>query len=110
MLRPLKPSNWTPFDLLLLALLACLATAVFDANVINLAHAAADPFAKATEKGNSLSELLRGKIAVTITGIVIAVVGILMLMSRISHLVGVRILIGAIIIGSATGVAEWMFA
>lgn len=110
MLYALKPSSWRTVDLLLAVLVASLICLALDVSVWNIAHAAADPFAKATEKGNSLSELLRGRIAVTITGIVIAVVGILMLMSRISHLVGVRILIGAIIIGSATTVAEWMFA
>jgi type IV secretory pathway VirB2 component (pilin) len=89
---------------------AVLAFALLDAEFINHALAAADPFAKATTKGNELADFLKGKIAIIITTIVIIVVGMLMLMSRISHLVGVRILIGSILIGGAASIAEWAYS
>lgn len=69
-----------------------------------------DPFDAATTKGNDLVDILKGKIAITITAIVISVTAILMLMSRVSHLVGVRIMAGAFILGSAAGLAEWLYS
>ncbi len=105
----LKPSRLSMLDLALLTMVAIVALAFFDANWLNLAHAAADPFAKTTAKGNELADALKGKIAITLTTIVIIVTGILMLMSRISHLVGVRILIGTLLIGGAASIAEWAY-
>jgi type IV secretory pathway VirB2 component (pilin) len=88
-----------------------IAIALIDAQWLNhaIAQTAADPFAKVTTKGTELSGFLKGKIAIIMTTIVIIVVGMLMLMSRISHLVGVRILIGAILIGAAGSIAEWAY-
>lgn len=84
---------------------------IIDVNTINQAWAAAsDPFDAATTKGDDLVTMLKGKIAITITAIVISVTAILMLMSRVSHLVGVRIMAGAFILGSAAGIAEWLYS
>lgn len=85
---------------------------IVDANFINEAWAAKgrDPFDSATTKGGELVDILKGKIAITITAIVISITAILMLMSRVSHLVGVRIMAGAFILGSAAGLAEWLYS
>jgi len=94
-------------------LVAVVAAMVCDVDLINSAYAqvasGSDPFAKVNSKGGELAGWLRGKIAVTITTIVIIVVGILMLMSRLSHLVGVRIILGSLLVGGAAGIAEWAY-
>lgn len=105
----LKPSNWKARDFLCAFLLLALVVIALDVNVMNLAMAAEDPFKKATDKGNSLVEALTGNLAAVVTGLVIVIVGFLMLTSRISHLVGVRILLGTIVIGSAMSIAQWMY-
>lgn len=99
----------------LLALVAVVALGgiyLLDAELFNHANAAsgAGVFDKGQEKGNEIAELMRGKIAVTVTGIVIAVCGLLMQLGRLSHMIGVRIIIGALIIGSAMGIAEFLYA
>lgn len=110
MLSSLKPSNWKPLDVLTAFLALALVVVALDINVFNLAMAAeSDPFKKATDKGNSLAEMLTGNLAAVVTGLVIIITGFLMLTSRISHLVGVRILLGAVVIGSAMSIAQWMF-
>ncbi|BCT69592.1 TrbC/VirB2 family protein [Nitrosospira sp. NRS527] len=97
----------------ILVLAAAVVSVLLDVDLINSAYAqvsgGSDPFAKVNTKGGELAGWLRGKIAVTITTIVIIVVGILMLMSRISHLVGVRIILGALLVGGAAGIAEWAY-
>lgn len=102
-------SKLKPIDMTLAVMVAVLAFALVDANFINLAHAAADPFAKTTTKGNELIGFLTGSIAVMVTTLVIVVIGFLMLMSRISHLLGVKLIIGAGLIGAAGGIAEWIY-
>lgn len=99
----------------LLAVVAVMALGgiyLLDAELFNHAQAASGSgvFDKGQEKGNELAELMRGKIAVTITGLVIAVCGTLMQLGRLSHMIGVRIIIGALIIGSAMGIAEFLYA
>ena len=96
-----------------LTLIAALAAVAFlDASLFNHAWAsgAGDAFSKGEAKGNELADLLRGKIAVTITGLVIGVVAIMMQMGRVSHLVGVRIIVGALIVGSCMSIAEFLYA
>lgn len=100
-----------PFAILVLAV--AVVSVLLDVDLISAAQAqvsSSDPFAKVNSKGGELAGWLRGKIAVTITTVVIIVIGILMLMSRISHLVGVRIILGALLVGGAAGIAEWAYA
>lgn len=106
----LKPSNWKALDLLCAFLLLAVVVIALDVSAFNHALAAgSDPFAKASEKGNSLAEFMTGTLAAVVTGLVIIITGFLMLTSRISHLVGVRIILGAILIGSAMGIAKWLY-
>lgn len=93
---------------ILFVLLAVAAVAIF-AFEPSLAWASGDPFAKADSKGKELHEWITGNIAITITAVVIAVVGILMLMNRISHLIGIRIIIATLIIGSSMAIAKWAY-
>ncbi|SEP43273.1 TrbC/VirB2 family protein [Nitrosovibrio sp. Nv6] len=100
----------------ILVLAAIVVSVLLDMDLISAAHAqvsgggsGGDPFAKVNTKGGELAGWLRGKIAVSITTVVIIVVGLLMLMSRISHLVGVRIILGALLVGGAAGIAEWAY-
>lgn len=107
----LKPSNWKALDMLGAFLLLALVVIALDVSAINHALAAgSDPFEKATSKGNSLAEFLTGSLAAVVTGLVIIITGFLMLTSRISHLIGVRIILGAILIGSAMSVAQWLYS
>ncbi len=94
-----------------LGVAAAIVTLFFvDAEFWNHVQAATDAFAKAEEKGNDLSEMLKGKIAVIVTTIVLIVVGLMMQFNRIPHTIGIRILIGTLVIGSAAGIAEWAYA
>lgn len=97
-----------------LAVVALACFALVDAEVFNNAWAAssgaAGPFDKANQKGTDLADLMKGKIAVTITTVIIAVVGILMQLNRISHMIGVRVILGVLIVGGAAGLAEWLYA
>lgn len=93
--------------LLILALAAVAVVLFIEPSVV---WASADPFAKGDAKGKELHEWITGHIAITITAVVIAVVGIMMLMNRINHLIGVRIIMGTLIIGSSLSIAEWAYA
>lgn len=94
------------FLVLALAVAAILA---FEPSMAWAASSAGDPFIKADDKGKELHTWISGNLAVTVTAVVIAVTGILMLMSRISHFVGIRIIFGALIIGSSLAIAEWAY-
>jgi type IV secretory pathway VirB2 component (pilin) len=95
---------------LLLALVALVGIYLVDAEFFNHALAQSDVFAKGEEKGNEIAELLAGKIAITITGLAIAICGVLMQMGRLSHMVGIRIIVGAFIISAAMDIAAFLYA
>lgn len=107
------PSKLLPY--LAVGAVALIALALLDASLFNEAQAAigkggADPFTAATAKADEATTYLTGTIAISITAMVIAVVGILMLMGRVSHMLGVRIMGGALLIGSAVSIAAWLYA
>lgn len=92
---------------------AVLTAFIADADLFNHAMAASDAggvFDKGAQKGNDIADAMKGKIAVTITGLVIGVVGILMQLGRVQHTIGVRIIAGAIVVGSCMGIAEFLYA
>lgn len=83
-----------------------------DAELFNHAFAASagGVFDKGEEKGNEIAELLKGKIAVTITGLAVGVCAILMQMGRLSHMVGIRIMAGAFIVSACMDIAAFLYA
>ena len=92
-----------------LVVLALVGVFLIDAEFFNHALAAGDVFSKGEEKGNEIAKLAKGKIAVTVTGLAIIVCGILMQMGRLSHMVGVRIIVGAFLIGAAMDIAAFLY-
>lgn len=85
---------------------------LLDAELFNqaLAASAGGVFDKGAEKGNELAELMKGKIAITVTGLVIAVCGLMMQMGRLNHMIGIRIIMGTFVVGSCMGIAEFFYA
>lgn len=69
-----------------------------------------DPFEKATTKTAELTGYLMGDVAVAICGVVIAISGIALMFNKLSWGWFIRIAGGALIIGSATGIATWLMS
>ena len=67
-----------------------------------------DPFATATEKTDEMVGYLSGNFAVAICTLVIVVAAIAMLMNKLRMDWGLRIIGGAIVIGSAAGIADFL--
>lgn len=107
-----KVSHAKPIALsLALAVLALVGVFFIDAEFFNhaLAGDAGGVFAAGEEKGNAIAELAKGKIAIVVTGLTIIVCGIMMQMGRLSHMIGVRIIIGAFLTGSAMDIAQFLY-
>lgn len=100
--------------LVVVAVVALALFAAIDAEFFNHAMAASggadSAFSKGEEKGDELAKLLAGKIAVTITTIVAIICGLLMQMGRLSHMVGVRVIVGTFIVGCAADLAAWAYS
>lgn len=94
----------------LLAVVALAGLYLIDAEFFNHALAAGDVFAKGEEKGNEIAELLKGKIAVTITGLTIAVCAIMAQLNRLSHMVAVKIVLSAFILSGCMDIAAFLYA
>lgn len=91
------------------AIVAVVALAFVDAEFFN--HAlAADPLEKVDSKGKEFLDVLKGNFAITFTAIVLAITGLLMQQGRIPHTVGVRIVIGTLVVGGSASIAEWAYA
>ena len=69
-----------------------------------------DPFETATDKADELTEYLSGDFAVALCTVVIVVAAIALMMNKLRMEWALRIIGGAIIVGSAAKVAEWAFA
>ena len=97
------------YRVLALALVAITILAL-DAAFFNsaLANNVDQVFQKAETKTNELTGLAKGRIAVAICALVIAVTAILAFMSRISHMVAVKICAAAFVIGSCVEIANWL--
>lgn len=93
----------------LAAAVAVVALGFVDAQFFNHAWAA-DPLEKVDSKGNELLDAMKGKFAITFTAIVLTITGLLMQQGRVPHTVGVRIVIGTLIVGGSASIAEWAYA
>lgn len=73
-----------------------------------MSYAADDPFEAATEKTNEIVESLTGGLAIALCTVAIIVAGLGMLFGKIQKETAFKIIGGAIIIGSAAGIADWL--
>lgn len=69
-----------------------------------------DPFQKATEKTDQISGYLAGGIAIALTVLVITVAGFALMFNKLRQETALRIMGGAIVIGSASSIAAFIFA
>lgn len=76
--------------------------------VSNALGADADPFAKATEKADQATAILTGKFAVALCTLIIVIASIALMMNKLRMDWAMRIIGGAILIGSAAGIATWV--
>lgn len=67
-----------------------------------------DPFAKAADKTEEFVGMIAGKLAIAIATLAIVVAGIAMMMGKLRMEWFLKIAGGAMLIGSAGGVAAWM--
>lgn len=67
-----------------------------------------DPFAAATKKTNELNSDLAGGIAMAVTVLVIIICGFAIMFGKISQRLGLSVIGGALVIGSATTIASFL--
>lgn len=67
----------------------------------------AGPFDKAESKSQELYEFLKGNLALIVMSIVITVTGMLLWFNKVKPDVGIRIIAGAIVVGSSATLAQW---
>lgn len=77
--------------------------------VPQMALAADDPFAKATEKTEDITALII-TLAQAIAGIMIVIFGLLLITGNIKKELGIAIVIGSLVIGSAATISSFLFA
>ncbi|MBL4761141.1 MAG: TrbC/VirB2 family protein [Gammaproteobacteria bacterium] len=70
----------------------------------------AGPFDKAEDKTQTFLDFLKGNFALVIMGIVIVVAGFLIMFNKVRPELGMRIIGGAIIVGSSVEIATWALA
>ena len=80
------------------------------ASGMSIAHAADDPFAAATEKTKEIGEALSGDLALYLCAIAIIIAGLGAIFGKIEKKTAAQIAGGAILVGSAFSIAEWVFA
>ncbi len=77
---------------------------------VSTALGADDPFAAATAKTDEMSDLLGGKFAVALCTLIIVIASIALMMNKLRMDWALRIIGGAILIGSAAAIATWVMA
>jgi len=75
-----------------------------------LADGVNDPFEKATEKTEEATALLTGQFAVAICTLVIVIAAIALMMNKLRMEWAMRIIAGALLVGSAAGIATWVMS
>lgn len=84
-----------------------------DAEFFNQALAGSGPgdvFQKGEDKGNQIADALKGKIAITITGLSVAFCAVMALMSRMNYLTAVRIIVASLVLSSCMEIAAFLYA
>jgi len=72
------------------------------------AQAASDPFSALEGKGTELIDILQGQLAVVLLTLVIIGASGAWLMGRLKADIAIKIIVGAVIFGSAGALASWM--